>query len=232
MHTSDPQAGSSELVIIDTQRLRLAGIARLLEGWASAMGLTVKPVVPDVSPDANNISANCEMIIISIGNASIEDVQHRTLIGDVRRLMPPYAPLVIISDREEPQEISAAFQEGAIGFVPTSIEPALAFQALSFIRSGGSFFPPSVLSSLLGEVPLRSSVQINSDLTIKQEEVFDLLRQGCSNKSIARQLGMSEATVKAHARQLMHKFGVTNRTQLAVVAMNGSAPAADLMRSK
>jgi DNA-binding NarL/FixJ family response regulator len=226
MHTSHLQAGSSELLIIDTQRLRLAGIARLLDTWAGAMGLTVKAVVPDVSPDANNISANCEMIIISVGNASI-DAQHRTLIGGVRRLMPHYAPLVIISDREEPQEISAAFQEGAIGFVPTSIEPALAFQALSFIRNGGSFFPPSVLSSLLGEVTLRSSVH-NSDLTIKQEEVFDLLRQGCSNKVIASQLGMSEATVKAHARQLMDKFGVTNRTQLAVVAMK----AGDLMRSK
>jgi DNA-binding NarL/FixJ family response regulator len=226
MHTSHLQAGSSELLIIDTQRLRLAGIARLLDTWAGAMGLTVKAVVPDVSPDANNISANCEMIIISVGNASIEDAQHRTLIGGVRRLMPHYAPLVIISDREEPQEISAAFQEGAIGFVPTSIEPALAFQALSFIRNGGSFFPPSVLSSLLGEVTL-SSVH-NSDLTIKQEEVFDLLRQGCSNKVIASQLGMSEATVKARARQLMDKFGVTNRTQLAVVAMK----AGDLMRSK
>jgi DNA-binding NarL/FixJ family response regulator len=231
MHTSHLQAGSSELLIIDMQRLRLAGIARLLDTWAGAMGLTVKAVVPDVSPDANNISANCEMIIISVGNASIEDAQHRTLIGGVRRLMPHYAPLVILSDREEPQEISAAFQEGAIGFVPTSIEPALAFQALSFIRNGGSFFPPSVLSSLLREVTLRSSVH-NSDLTIKQEDVFDLLRQGCSNKVIASRLGMSEATVKAHARQVMHKFGVTNRTQLAVVAVNGSVPAGDLMRSK
>jgi DNA-binding NarL/FixJ family response regulator len=60
----------------------------------------------------------------------------------------------------------------------------------------------------------------DSDLTAKQEQVFDLLRQGHSNKAIARQLGMSDATVKVHARRVMHKFRVTNRTQLAVAAIN------------
>ncbi|MGB7827950.1 MAG: LuxR C-terminal-related transcriptional regulator, partial [Pseudolabrys sp.] len=45
-------------------------------------------------------------------------------------------------------------------------------------------------------------------------------RQGYPNKRIARQLGLSESTVKVHVRRIMHKFGVANRTQLAFVAMN------------
>ena len=78
-----------------------------------------------------------------------------------------------------------------------------------------------MLSTCLGEVTLHRPPS-DSDLTIKQEEVFDLLRQGFPNKVIAHRLGMSEATVKVHARRIMHKFGVSNRTQLAVAAMNHS----------
>ena len=61
-----------------------------------------------------------------------------------------------------------------------------------------------------------------SDFTIKQEEVLGLLRQGFPNKVIARRLGTSEADVKVDARRLLHKFGVSNRTQLAIAAMNRS----------
>jgi DNA-binding NarL/FixJ family response regulator len=55
--------------------------------------------------------------------------------------------------------------------------------------------------------------------TPKQEEVFEFLRQGYSNKLIARELGMSEATVKVHVRQIMRKFGAANRTQAVVSAL-------------
>jgi DNA-binding NarL/FixJ family response regulator len=210
-----------ELLIVGSKKLRQAGIMRLLEAWADAMRLTVKAVVPDGQGDACCVRGNCQLIIISMGGSSIEEAQHQALIKSLRDLMAR-APLVIISDREDPQEVCAAFQAGAIGFIPTSIEPALAFQALSFIRSGGSFFPPSVLSACCGEVTVHRPAN-DSDLTIKQEEVFGLLRQGFSNRAIAHRLGMSEATVKVHARRLMHKFGVTNRTKLALAAMNQSS---------
>ena len=59
------------------------------------------------------------------------------------------------------------------------------------------------------------------NLTARQGAVLELLRSGNSNKVIARRLAMSEATVKFHVRQIMRKFGVTNRTQVAVVSANG-----------
>jgi DNA-binding NarL/FixJ family response regulator len=223
MHTSHSGEGEPELLIIDTKRLRQAGITRLLETWADVMGFTVNAVLPDALPE----STNCEMIIVSVGSTSIEDAQCHFLIDNVRKLMPR-ASLIIISDREDLQEVCAAFQEGASGFMPTTIEPVLAFQALSFIRSGGTFFPPSVLSTCIDGVTIHKPV-CDSALTIKQEEVFALLRQGYSNKVIANRLSLSEATVKLHARRIMQKFRVTNRTQLAVAAMNQiSLAAADI----
>ena len=217
MLTSPGQVTKPELLIIDSKRLRQAGITHLLDVWAAAMGLTVKTLVPSTPLDTF-CAHNCEMTIISVGGESIEDAQQHALIESVRMLMPQ-ALLVIISDREDPEEICAAFEEGAVGFMPTSLEPALAFQALSFIRSGGSFFPPAALCNFRRKVNVNGIVH-TLDLTTKQENVFSLLRQGYPNKRIARQLGLSESTVKVHVRRIMHKFGVANRTQLAFVAMN------------
>ena len=217
MLTSPGQITKPELLIIDSKRLRQAGITHLLDVWADAMGLTVKTLVPSTSLDTF-CAHNCEMTIISVGGESIEDAQQHALIESVRMLMPQTL-LVIISDREDPEEICAAFEEGAVGFMPTSLEPALAFQALSFIRSGGSFFPPAALCNFRRKETVNGIVH-TTDLTTKQENVFSLLRQGYPNKRIARQLGLSESTVKVHVRRIMHKFGVANRTQLAFVAMN------------
>ena len=217
MLTSPGQITKPELLIIDSKRLRQAGITHLLDVWADAMGLTVKTLVPSTSLDTF-CAHNCEMTIISVGGESIEDAQQHALIESVRMLMPQTL-LVIISDREDPEEICAAFEEGAVGFMPTSLEPALAFQALSFIRSGGSFFPPAALCNIRRKVAV-NGIFHTIDHTNQQENVFGLLRQGYPNKRIARQLGLSESTVKVHVRRIMHKFGVANRTQLAFVAMN------------
>jgi DNA-binding NarL/FixJ family response regulator len=217
MLTSPGRVKKPEVLIIDSKRLRQAGITHLLDVWADAVGLTVKTLVPDTPLDTC-CAHNCEMTIISVGGESIEDAQQQALIESVRMLMSQ-APLVIISDREDPEEVCAAFEEGAVGFLPTSLEPDLAFQALSFIRSGGSFFPPAILSCCHRKATLNRIVH-TTDLTTKQENVFSLLRQGYPNKRIARQLGLSESTVKVHVRRIMHKFGVANRTQLAFAAMN------------
>jgi len=221
MYTFAAHVKKTEVLIIDSKNLRQAGITRLLETWADVMGLTARPVVPGIPLDACCAPENCEMTIVCVGNESVQAAQTQELITNVRGLMP-HAPMVIISDREDPQEIRAAFEEGAIGFMPTSIEPALAFQALSFIRGGGSFFPPSALCSSLRDATSNGVVSV-SDLTAKQEEVIGRLRKGLSNKAIARQLDMSEATVKVHVRRIIRKFGVANRTQLAVAAMNQGA---------
>jgi DNA-binding NarL/FixJ family response regulator len=193
--------------------LRQAGIARLLQAWADVMGFTVNAVLPDALPDSNNYA----MTIVKLGDTSIEDAQCHVLLENVRRLMSN-ASLIIISDREDLHEVCAAFHEGARGFMPTTIEPRLAFQALSFIDGGGTFFPPPVLSCF-DEVPVHKPVY-DSVLTVKQEEVLALVRQGHSNKVIAHRLGLSEATVKLHAHHIMQKFRVANRTQLAIAAIN------------
>ena len=76
-----------EVLIINSKRLRQAAIRRLLDVWADAMGLTVKAVGPDAPLDTCNAPDNCEMTIISVGSASIQDARQHALIDSVRRLI-------------------------------------------------------------------------------------------------------------------------------------------------
>jgi DNA-binding CsgD family transcriptional regulator len=67
-----------------------------------------------------------------------------------------------------------------------------------------------------GDVRNLEDTERNRSLTWRQRAVLELLTRGDTNKVIARRLGMREGTVKAHIRQIMRKFGVTNRTQVVV----------------
>ena len=226
-HCDAPQTHPEEphIVIINSKKLRRAGLVSLLDTWAEATGLAVR-AVELAGPIERRRSANCAMVILSVGSASINDPEQQIFIKCTRNLMPR-PPLVVISDREEPKEVHAAFEAGAAGFLPTSIDPSVALQALSFIKGGGSFFPPSALQetpAIAVERADQAGVRLltpPSRLSVKQEEVLTLLRQGRSNKAIASQLGLSEATVKVHLRCIMRKLGVANRTQVAIAALSG-----------
>ena len=221
-------AEKPHIVIIDSKKLRQAGIVRLLDTWAGALGLTVS-AVDLASFIERHRTANCAIVILSIGSASVEDPPQQTLIKYARKLMPQ-TPLVVLSDREEPNEVCAAFEAGAAGFMPTSLDPSVALQALSFIKCGGSFVPPSALHKEKPTVRAQSGAEATnqadvgpfkttSTLSAKQEHVLRLLRQGQSNKVIASQLGLSEATVKVHLGCIMRKLGVANRTQVAIASI-------------
>ena len=245
------------VLIVDPQRLRQAGLVRLLETWAESSGLEVVGIS---QPEELLIHANCVMVLLSVGGVSVQARTPRLWIKSIRTVLEN-APLVILSDRDDGDEIRAAFREGAIGFILTSLDPCLAMDALTLVHHGGTFFPPSILleedaspsngSSIpdrqgqptpLLEPPaaeIKRSVRIVSTrvstispgtqaeepkdlssppLTPRQSEVLERLGEGKPNKVIARDLNMTEATVKVHVRQIMRKFGVTNRTQAALFA--------------
>jgi DNA-binding CsgD family transcriptional regulator len=110
------------------------------------------------------------------------------------------------------------------------IDPGVALRALGFILCGGTFFPPHALADL-SQVSAKSTgagagtssrsgspITLPGGLTSRQREVLDCLRHGRSNKQIARELNMQEATVKVHIRQIMRRLGVKNRVQAAIEA--------------
>lgn len=220
--TSSAAAGEDAIVLVDKTELRRAAFTTLLESWTQPAHLSVLGASPesDFSEDVQNKSLR--LVMVNVGALPINSPEAQTWIETVRAHLPG-VPMVILSDRDDPQEAIEAFRAGVRGFIPTNSEIAMVHRILSFILGGGSFFPPKALLNV-GHIPGR---QIEDEahgqasglpLTARQQEVIDLLVQGKSNKLIARELDMQEATVKVHVRHIMRKLGVSNRTQAALRA--------------
>mgnify|MGYP001551710163 FL=1 len=132
----------------------------------------------------------------------------------------PSVPVVIISANEDPVVIKRALEHGAAGFIPKSSSIDTITQAISSILLGEIWAPAMTQSDLPGnntsEVELAERM---AQLTPQQFKVLMMMSQGLLNKQIAYELGVSEATIKAHVTAIMTKLGVSNRTQ-AVLAAN------------
>ena len=229
----------SSVAIIDAKELRRASITSLFEPWARAENLRLTSFAPDRAREAIHSDADFRMLIFSVGGESIAERENLQQLKVLHALATD-VPLVVISDREDGNDIAAAFEIEARGYIHSGIASALARQALSFILHGGSYFPRSAVNHLRPRRgPSSNSERGSPDapepewsaqrrhnlesakLTARQREVLEHICLGESNKLIARRLGMTEGTVKVHVRQMMRKCGATNRTQLALSGSTG-----------
>ncbi len=131
----------------------------------------------------------------------------------------PSVPVVIISANEDPLVIQRALDHGAAGFIPKSSNIKTITSAISKILMGEIWAPVSSQANLPGSnVSELELAERMAQLTPQQFKVLMLVSQGLLNKQIAYDMGISEATVKAHVTAIMHKLGVTNRTQAVMAA--------------
>ncbi len=128
-------------------------------------------------------------------------------------------PTVIVSATDDAAIIRRAIGHGASGFIPKSSPIAIIESAITAVLEGEVWLPENIRIEDEGlggeEADIASSL---SALTPHQFRVLLMLAEGLMNKQIAYQLGVSEATIKAHVTAILRKLQVTNRTQ-AVLAM-------------
>ena len=134
----------------------------------------------------------------------------------------PELKVVVLSASESPADIRKALDVGASGFVPKSSAPAVIISAIRLVIDGGVYVPQELLKAVPGGIPQRPLAARGdsgqASITPRQKDVLRLLATGKSNKEIARDLDLSEHTVKIHVASLLRALGVSNRTQAAVAA--------------
>ena len=128
------------------------------------------------------------------------------------------ARFVVVSASEDIRNIRKALNEGACGYIPKRSDPKILSRALQLILDGGTYLPPELLSATTPTENKSEAKSKNKTLTARQMQVLKLIAQGLSNKQIAYEMGVSEATVKLHINALLRAIGVTNRTQAVITA--------------
>ena len=123
-------------------------------------------------------------------------------------------PVIIMSGQASNSDVRAAHKIGVKGFVPKTLAGKSLLSAVRLVALGESYFPAEMLS------PQESTRDGGLTLTEREAEVLSQLRQGNSNKEIAKALSIAETTVKLHMRSLSDKLGARNRTDIVIKAID------------
>jgi DNA-binding NarL/FixJ family response regulator len=133
------------------------------------------------------------------------------------RAQYPEVPVCVISASEEPATIRNAMALGASGFVPKSGSADQIRAAIEAILDGDTWLPDGLDLGSAEDADIQLTRRLSS-LTPQQVRVLMMLSEGLLNKQIAYELGVSEATVKAHVSAILQKLQVENRTKAVLAA--------------
>ncbi len=134
------------------------------------------------------------------------------------RAQYPAVPIVVVSANDDPAVIRRCMEFGASGFIPKTLGADPLRAAIAAVLRGEVWTPPDVDLSRGSDVESAAMIARLATLTPQQVRVLMMLSGGLLNKQIAYELGVSEATVKAHVSAVLQKLGVDSRTQAVIAA--------------
>lgn len=134
------------------------------------------------------------------------------------RAQYPSVPVVVVSANDDLAAIRRCMEIGASGFIPKTLGMEDIRTAISRIFQGGIWVPPDVDLVNGSDAEVTALMTRMATLTPQQVRVLMMLSEGLLNKQIAFQLGVSEATVKAHVSAILQKLNVESRTQAVIAA--------------
>ena len=131
----------------------------------------------------------------------------------------PQVKVVVLTTFVERERVLKAVDAGAVGYLLKDADPEELVRSIRAAARGESPFAPRAAQALLADRSERSSREAPAAiLTDREREVIRLVARGLANKEIARWLGISEKTVKAHLGAAFQRIGVRDRTQAALWA--------------
>ena len=191
------------VLVADDHRLMQAAIRRALADAEDfeivhevSVGSHVVPAVRETAPD---------LVLLDLRMPELDGL---SCLERLRKHDPTVA-VVILSSYSDPEQIEAARQGGARGYVVKTVEPVDLAAVLRTALSSTSF---AVWGAETGQASDQSGETVLSE---RETAVLDAVARGLSNREIGRQLWISEQTVKFHLRNVYRKLGISSRTEAA-----------------
>jgi DNA-binding NarL/FixJ family response regulator len=199
------------VVVVDDHVVVRSGLEQLLAttddiqlvGTASN-GLEAIDLVADTDPD---------VVLMDLSMPELDGVEATRRISE----RFPRSRVLVLTSFSDQTRILDALTAGADGYLLKHAEPDEIAAGIRSVYEGGSPLDPKAARVLLES---RRTRRETVNLTDREREVLLLVRGGLANKQIARRLGISERTVKAHLTSVFQRLGVTDRTQAAIWASN------------
>jgi two-component system nitrate/nitrite response regulator NarL len=202
------------LLIVDNHTLFRQGLVSLLQsepgyeviGEASS-GEEALHLVPELGPD---------VVLMDVKMPGIGGVEA------TRQLMEanPEVRVLMLTVSEEEEILFAAIQAGARGYILKNADASELLEAIRRVYAGEAMLSPVMTLRLLqvlqsGGIPAPVSAL---PLTSREQDVFQLLAKGASNRQIAETLTITENTVKTHVRNILEKLELHSRSEVAAYA--------------
>jgi len=175
---------------------------------------------------AANYYRDLDLIVVDLALPDTDGIELLDALGKI----VADTPRMVISACDDAVRVSAAMRAGASGYVPKKSSGSELLGAVRAVLSGGTYVPSTLLAEM-GETSLPSSARPSPDvvkgrthaetprLSVRQQQVLALLKDGAPNKVIARELNLSEGTVKLHVSAVLQLLGASNRTEAVSVAI-------------
>jgi two-component system nitrate/nitrite response regulator NarL len=205
-------------LIIDDHTLFRVG----LEGLLTSRGIEVVASVGS-GHEAQRLvdELNPDIILLDMRMPGINGLEVLTMLREKNKSLP----IVMLTTSTDENDLLKSLRSGAQGYLLKDMEPDELVLALREIVAGKTVVAPDLAPILARAVQGKTTEEDEKDdspfsaLTPRETEILGLLAEGQSNKAIARNLGISDGTVKLHVKAILRKLNVHSRVEAAVMAV-------------
>jgi DNA-binding NarL/FixJ family response regulator len=206
---------SIRVLVADDQSMVRAGFRMLLQGQPDievvAEASTGREAIAKVARFAPTV------VLMDIRMPELDGLEA------TRRILATDDPprILILTTFALDEYIFDALNAGASGFVLKDDPPEQLLQAVRTVAAGEALLSPEVTKRVIRQfsrLPRPSTPSGFDELTSREQEIFRLIAEGCSNAEIAEALVITDSTVKSHVTHILSKLGLRDRVQLVVLA--------------
>jgi two-component system nitrate/nitrite response regulator NarL len=160
-----------------------------------------------------------DIVLLDLRMPNVSGIEVLKNIRQTRKNLP----VVMLTTSDDEKDLIDALRNGASGYLLKDMEPDDLVVALKDVLKGETIVAPNLVQ-ILAKFHQGDDTEINinnliNTLTPRESEILELLAEGQSNKLIAKNLGISDGTVKLHVKSILRKLEIHSRVEAAVIAV-------------
>lgn len=211
------ESGRQRVGVVAVDPLRAVGLESILDEIAG---------VKAVSASLETLSTQVRQLDAVVLDARAAGPGLSGLLLRMRRDVPGLR-VMVVGESVDPQYVQSVIGSGAKGYLLETASEDEFRMAIGVVLDGSVWAPRKVLARLIDAGGVQGSGTAPSEpvvslMTPREKEVLNLLKDGRSNRDIAKALGIDETTVKAHLGRMLRKSGAANRVELTLKAMENA----------